>query len=170
MTFFDYATLVMMNFLGILVGIGVAFLLKGTLFKGRARCYGVPYHRLPGLKNVAQLLWGKGPGFPQACFTVIFLAAIIIWFLQTLISSSMTADRRRHSGLDRQRHRAVVRTGLWRLAGVHGADHRLYGKERRNHRHHPVWLFCRALGAALNTAAAALPAGVLPALRPASPL
>ncbi len=71
-TFFpEYAALVMVGlyFLGILVGIGMAFLLKGTLFKGEAVPFvmELPNYRLPGLKNVAQLLWEKGPGFPRAC-------------------------------------------------------------------------------------------------------
>ena len=97
-TFFpEYAALVMVGlyFLGILVGIGMAFLLKGTLFKGEAVPFvmELPNYRLPGLKNVAQLLWEKARDFLERAFTVIFLATIIIWFLQNFdFQLSLTAD------------------------------------------------------------------------------
>ena len=97
-TFFpEYAALVMVGlyFLGILVGIGMAFLLKGTLFKGEAVPFvmELPNYRLPGLKNVAQLLWEKARDFLQRAFTVIFAATIIIWFLQSFdLRLSLTAD------------------------------------------------------------------------------
>ena len=87
-TFFpEYAALVMVGlyFLGILVGIGMAFLLKGTLFKGEAVPFvmELPNYRLPGLKNVMQLLWEKARDFLERAFTVIFMATIVIWFLQS---------------------------------------------------------------------------------------
>ena len=97
-TFFpEYAALVMVGlyFLGILVGIGMAFLLKGTLFKGEAVPFvmELPNYRLPGLKNVVQLLWEKARDFLERAFTVIFLATIIIWFLQNFdFQLSLTAD------------------------------------------------------------------------------
>ena len=97
-TFFpEYAALVMVGlyFLGILVGIGMAFLLKGTLFKGEAVPFvmELPNYRLPGLKNVAQLLWEKARDFLERAFTVIFLATIVIWFLQNFdFQLSLTAD------------------------------------------------------------------------------
>ena len=80
-TFFpEYAALVMVGlyFLGILVGIGMAFLLKGTLFKGEAVPFvmELPNYRLPGLKNVAQLLWEKARDFLERAFTVSILAWI----------------------------------------------------------------------------------------------
>ncbi len=82
-----YAALVMVGlyFLGILVGIGMAFLLKGTIFKGEAVPFvmELPNYRLPGLKNVAQLLWEKARDFLERAFTVIFIATIVIWFLQS---------------------------------------------------------------------------------------
>ena len=96
-TFFpEYAALVMVGlyFLGILVGIGMAFLLKGTLFKGEAVPFvmELPNYRLPGLKNVAQLLWEKARDFLQKAFTVIFAATIVIWFLQNFdLQLSLTA-------------------------------------------------------------------------------
>ena len=158
-------------FLGILMGILYGLSAQGTLFKGEAVPFvmELPNYRLPGLKNVAQLLWEKAKDFLERAFTVIFLATIIIWFLQNFdLQLSLVADSAgQHPGLDRQRHRAVVRpAGLWRLAGVHGADQRLYGKgERRLHPYHPVWLLCRT-GRGAQPGGSGSPAGVLPALHP----
>lgn len=72
-------------FTGILVGILMALLMKGTLFRGEPVPFvmELPNYRLPGAKNVAQLLWEKAKDFLQRAFTVIFVATIIIWFLQT---------------------------------------------------------------------------------------
>ena len=93
----DHAALVMVGlyFLGILVGVGMAFLLKGTVFKGEAVPFvmELPNYRLPGLKNVAQLLWEKARDFLERAFTVIFMATIIIWFLQNFdLQFSLVAD------------------------------------------------------------------------------
>ena len=72
-------------FLGIAVGILVALIFKSTLFRGEAVPFvmELPNYRMPGLKNVGQLLWDKAKDFLQRAFTVIFLATIVIWFLQT---------------------------------------------------------------------------------------
>lgn len=72
-------------FLGIVSGILVALLFKKTLFKGEAVPFvmELPNYRLPGKKNVAQLLWEKSKDFLQRAFTVIFIGTIIIWFLQS---------------------------------------------------------------------------------------
>ena len=72
-------------FLGIIIGILVALLFKGTLFRGEAVPFvmELPNYRMPGLKNVGQLLWDKAKDFLQRAFTVIFLATIVIWFLQS---------------------------------------------------------------------------------------
>ncbi|WP_407428452.1 ferrous iron transport protein B [Treponema sp.] len=71
--------------LGILTGIGASFIYKGTLFKGEAVPFvmELPNYRLPGARNTAQLLWEKAKDFLQRAFTVIFVATIIIWFLQS---------------------------------------------------------------------------------------
>lgn len=71
-------------FFGIAMGILLAFLLKATKFKGEAVPFvmELPNYRLPGMKNVAQLLWEKAKDFLQRAFTVIFVATIVIWFLQ----------------------------------------------------------------------------------------
>lgn len=70
--------------LGIAVGILAAYLYKGTLFKGEAVPFvmELPNYRLPGMRNVLQLLWEKAKDFLQRAFTVIFLATIVIWVLQ----------------------------------------------------------------------------------------
>ena len=72
-------------FTGIAVGILIAFLYKGTLFKGEPVPFvmELPNYRLPGMKNVTQLLWEKAKDFLQKAFTVIFLATIVVWFLQS---------------------------------------------------------------------------------------
>ena len=72
-------------FLGIAIGILVALIFKNTLFRGEAVPFvmELPNYRMPGLKNVGQLLWDKAKDFLQRAFTVIFLATIVIWFLQT---------------------------------------------------------------------------------------
>ena len=72
-------------FFGIAVGILVALIFKSTLFRGEAVPFvmELPNYRMPGLKNVGQLLWDKANDFLQRAFTVIFLATIVIWFLQT---------------------------------------------------------------------------------------
>ena len=64
---------------------GGAYLLNGTLFKGEPVPFvmELPNYRLPGAKNVAQLLWEKAKDFLQRAFTVIFVATMVIWFFQT---------------------------------------------------------------------------------------
>ncbi len=70
---------------GIITGILLALLLKGTLFKGEAVPFvmELPNYRVPGAKNVCHLLWDKAKDFLQRAFTIIFIATIVIWFLQT---------------------------------------------------------------------------------------
>ena len=72
-------------FIGILVGILMALLLRGTAFRGEAVPFvmELPNYRMPGAKNVGLLLWDKAKDFLQRAFTVIFIATIAIWFLQT---------------------------------------------------------------------------------------
>ena len=71
--------------LGIVVGILVAFLFKNTLFKGEAVPFvmELPNYRLPSPRNVLQLLWEKSRDFLHRAFTVILIATLVIWFLQT---------------------------------------------------------------------------------------
>ena len=173
-TFFpEYAALVMVGlyFLGILVGIGMAFLLKGTLFKGEAVPFvmELPNYRLPGLKNVAQLLWEKARDFLERAFTVIFLATIIIWFLQNFdFQLSLTADPQESIlawiasgiaplfaplGFGDWRVSTALITGFMAKESVVSTLTILYGSSA-------------ALGAALSPGGSGSPAGVLPALHP----
>lgn len=83
----DHGAIVMvaLYFGGILAGILMAILMRGTMFKGEAVPFvmELPNYRMPGAKNVGQLLWEKAKDFLQRAFTVIFIATIVIWFLQT---------------------------------------------------------------------------------------
>ena len=81
--------------LGIAVGILIAFLYKGTLFKGEPVPFvmELPNYRMPGAKNVAQLLWEKAKDFLQKAFSIILLATIVVWFLQSFdLSMNMVTD------------------------------------------------------------------------------
>ena len=82
-----YSGLIMvaLYFGGIAVGILVAMIAKNSIFKGDAVPFvmELPNYRMPGAKNVLQLLWDKAKDFLQRAFTVIFLATIIVWFLTT---------------------------------------------------------------------------------------
>ena len=77
--------MILLYVFGILTGIIFALILKGSLFKGEPVPFvmELPNYRMPGAKNVCQLLWEKAKDFLQRAFTVIFVATIIIWFLQT---------------------------------------------------------------------------------------
>ena len=72
-------------FLAILLGVLAAFLYKGTLFRGEAVPFvmELPNYRLPGAKNVLRLLWEKAGDFIKRAFTVILIATVIIWFLNS---------------------------------------------------------------------------------------
>ena len=82
-----YSALVMvlLYFGGIFMAVLMAMLMQGTLFQGEAVPFVMefPNYRMPGAKNVGQLLWDKAKDFLQRAFTVIFVATIVIWFLQT---------------------------------------------------------------------------------------
>ena len=71
--------------LGVLIGIVAALIMNKTVFRGKPVPFvmELPNYRMPGLKSVALLLWEKAKDFLQRAFTVIFLATIIIWFLQS---------------------------------------------------------------------------------------
>ena len=83
----EYSGLIMvaLYFGGIAVGILVAMIAKNSIFKGDAVPFvmELPNYRMPGAKNVLQLLWDKAKDFLQRAFTVIFLATIIVWVLTT---------------------------------------------------------------------------------------
>ena len=70
---------------GIIVGILVALILKNTAFRGQPVPFvmELPNYRMPSAKSVGLLLWEKARDFLERAFTIIFMATIIIWFLQT---------------------------------------------------------------------------------------
>ena len=80
---------------GIVMGILMALIFKKTAFKGEAVPFvmELPNYRLPGAKNVGHLLWDKAKDFLQRAFTVIFIATIVIWFLQNFdMGLNMVSD------------------------------------------------------------------------------
>lgn len=96
-----YAALVMigMYFIGIIVGIIMAFIFKKTLFKGEPVPFvmELPNYRMPGAKNVVHLLWEKAKDFLQKAFSIIFIATILIWFMQNFdIRLNVVADSRQN--------------------------------------------------------------------------
>ena len=84
--------MIALYFGGIIMGILMALIFGKTMFKGEAVPFvmELPNYRLPGAKNVGQLLWEKAKDFLQRAFTVIFVATIVIWFLQTFDPVSYT--------------------------------------------------------------------------------
>ena len=82
--------------LGIVIGILVALLYKNTLFRGEAVPFvmELPNYRMPGARNVLMLMWEKAKDFIQRAFSVIFVATVVIWFLQTFTPHfSFTANQ-----------------------------------------------------------------------------
>ena len=79
------AVVVILYFGGMLVGILTALVFRGTLFRGEAVPFvmELPNYRMPAAKNVLQLLWEKAKDFLQRAFTFIFVATVVIWFLQS---------------------------------------------------------------------------------------
>ena len=77
--------MVALYFTGIIIGILAALVSKGFMFRGEAVPFvmELPNYRMPGAKNVARLLWDKAGDFLQRAFTIIFIASIVVWFLQT---------------------------------------------------------------------------------------
>lgn len=87
--------MVALYFIGILTGVITAFISKSSLFKGEAVPFvmELPNYRIPSAKSVGQLLWEKAKDFITKAFSVIFIATIVIWFLQTFdIHFNMVSD------------------------------------------------------------------------------
>lgn len=109
--------------LGIICGILAAALFKKTLFRGEATPFvmELPNYRLPGATNVARLLWEKAKDFLQKAFTVIFIATIFIWFLQTfdlhmnVVASSQDSMLAKAAGLIAPLF-APLGLGDWRIS------------------------------------------------------
>ena len=121
---------------GILMGLLMALLLRGTMFRGEAVPFvmELPNYRLPGAKNVCQLLWDKAKDFLQRAFTVIFLATLIIWFLQTFdLRFAIVSDSSQSilAMIGRRDRTGFPPDGLRRLAHFDRAHLRLYGQGER---------------------------------------
>lgn len=84
---------------GIVMGIVMALIFKKTAFKGEAVPFvmELPNYRMPGAKNVGHLLWDKAKDFLQRAFTVIFIATIVIWFLQNFDTGLNMVSDSQHS-------------------------------------------------------------------------
>lgn len=121
----NYGALVMIGLyvLGMVIGIMMALLMKATVFKGEAVPFvmELPNYRMPGVKNVGHLLWDKAKDFLQRAFTIIFIATIIIWFLQTfnfnlnIVENSQTSMLAVISGLIAPLFRPLG-FGDWRIS------------------------------------------------------
>ncbi len=83
----EHRALVMglLYFMGMAMGVVMALIMKKSLFRGEPVPFvmELPNYRMPGAKNVMQLLWEKAKDFLQRAFTIIFLATVIVWFLQS---------------------------------------------------------------------------------------
>lgn len=82
---YSWIIMISLYLIGIVMAILVALIGKNTIFKGEAVPFvmELPNYRVPGLKNVSQLLWDKAKDFLKRAFTVIFIASMVIWFLQS---------------------------------------------------------------------------------------
>ena len=99
--FSEYRAVIMVGlyFTGIVIGILMALLFKGTLFKGEAAPFvmELPNYRLPGAKNVVRLLWDKAKDFLQRAFSVILIATVVIWFLNSFDTHLRMTDNSEES-------------------------------------------------------------------------
>ena len=123
------AIMVALYFLGILTAVLLGFAMRKTLFKGEAVPFvmELPNYRMPGAKNVLFLLWEKAKDFLERAFTVIFVATIVIWFLQSFDFQFNPVESSHESML------AVVAGGLAPLleARRHGSYIGLHGQRKR---------------------------------------
>ena len=116
-----------------MVGILSALVLNHTAFRGNPIPFvmELPNYRFPSAKSVGQLIWDKAKDFLERAFTIIFVATIVIWFLQTfdLKLNVVTDSEKSLLALVG----AVDRTAVWTarffgLEGFYGVDYRIYGK------------------------------------------
>ena len=121
---------------GIVMGILMALIFKKTAFKGEAVPFvmELPNYRLPGAKNVGHLLWDKAKDFLQRAFTVIFIATIVIWFLQNfdmglnMVSDSQNSILALVAGVTCTN---LPAGRIWRLENCDSIDFWIYGKRER---------------------------------------
>ena len=125
--------MVILYFTGILMAVLMAMLMKQFVFKGEAVPFvmELPNYRLPGAKNVGQLLWEKAKDFLQRAFTVIFVATMVIWFFQTFdLRLNVVTDSKDSILAAAASWIAPIfkPLGFWRLEDFYCTDHRIYGK------------------------------------------
>ena len=129
---------------GILCGILYSLILKQTCFRGEPVPFvmELPNYRLPSPKSVGQLIWEKARDFIQRAFTIIFVATVVIWFLQTFdtrLNVAATPDSSLLALVGSLITPHLQAPWLWRLAHFHGVDHRLYRQGKRCfHPDHPA--------------------------------
>ena len=138
----------------ILCGVLFALVLKHTAFRGEPVPFvmELPNYRLPSARNVAQLIWEKARDFIQRAFTIIFVATVIIWFLQTFdlrLNVAASADSSLLAMLGSLIAPVFAPLGFGDWRASNGADHRLYGQRKR--RFHTDRAAGRGYGAALST-------------------
>ena len=129
----DYAALVMIALyvFGILTAILCGLIFKHTLFKGQPVPFvmELPNYRLPSSKSVLRLIYDKAKDFVVRAFTVIFLATLVIWFLQTFDTQCGGFQRPEYASRYRPFDRAGIHAlGLQRLADFHRADYRIHSQ------------------------------------------
>ncbi len=98
---YGWLVMVSMYVIGIAIGVLTALVSKNTLFRGSAVPFvmELPNYRLPGMKNVLRLLWDKAKDFLHRAFTIILVATIVIWFLETFTPSFSVAKTQNESML-----------------------------------------------------------------------
>ncbi len=140
--------MIVLYLLGMVIGVLVALILKHTMFKGEPVPFvmELPNYRLPSMGNMLRLVWEKAKDFLTRAFTIIFLASVVIWFLQTFdIRFNVVADSADNISIIRWSHRSYLyATWFWRLAGINGIDYGICGKrKRREHSHGSFgWIEC----------------------------
>ena len=146
--------------LGIVMGILIALFYKGTLFKGEAVPFvmELPNYRLPGFKNVSQLLWEKAKDFLQRAFSVILVATVVVWFLQSFdLHLNMVTDSQ-NSIL------ATIAGMIAPLFHLYLTDQRIYGKGKCCI--HTGNSFCRKCKHCTVYTFSCIASGIQPALHP----
>ena len=124
--------MIALYFGGIFMGILMAFIFRETLFKGEAVPFvmELPNYRMPGAKNVGHLLWDKAKDFLQRAFTVIFMATLVIWFLQTFGTHLNVVEdsKAAFSPLSPAVSPRFLAAWIWRLESIDRPSNRIYGK------------------------------------------
>ena len=137
---------------GMVMGILVALLFKHSAFRGKPMPFvmELPNYRLPSLRSVVLLMWDKAKDFLQRAFTVIFLATIIIWFLQSFDTRLNVVSDSADSLLaliGRVIAPVFCSAWIWGLESIHFFDYRIYCQRSSNQYHECTsWNQCDCFG------------------------